>query len=303
MAQMARHWIGVQDRLQTNIDKLAKAMTERAAAGKPVTQAALWQMDRYQALILQVQHEIARYVDEYAVGAVSMEQIDMVRLAAQHFADEAQAQIGITFSRLPVEAVLRMAGKASDGSPLRQVLLKSWPTAVDHLTTQLVNGVALGWNPRKTAKAMRDGVDTGLDRMIGIARTETIGAYRLAQYDAALSTGRVRGFRRLAARQARTCLACLADDGHFYPADDMPGDHFQGRCRWIACWQGRDDDTWTLGREWLAEQDESVQRDVMGARRWELWKSGELSFDDMVERSHDRTWGPSIGVKPLGNSA
>ena len=218
------------------------------------------------------------------------EQLKLIDLAGQHFAAESQVQIGMTFARLPVEAVRTMAGMVTETAPLRTLMMKAWPQAVDGLTQSLIRGVALGWNPRKTAREMRNGVDSGLDRMLVIARTEEIKAYRTAQYEQARSMGgMVRGMKRLAARNERTCLACLLDDGHVYPIDMMPGDHVSGRCRFVVVWMGRDEDTWTSGREWLQSQDEATQRSIMGPGRYDAWQRGEIGLDDMVRQQNDPT--------------
>ena len=37
MAQMAKHWVGVQDRLETNIYKLAKQIAEKYVTGTTVS--------------------------------------------------------------------------------------------------------------------------------------------------------------------------------------------------------------------------------------------------------------------------
>jgi hypothetical protein len=301
MAEMARRWIGVQDHLETTINKLAKDIAAKRVAGQDVTRAALWRMERYQDLLLQTRREIARYVDGYAVGAVRAEQLRLIDLAAEHFVAEARTQIGLTLTRLPVEAVRNMVGLAGDGSPLRDLLMKSWPTAVDGLTQKLIDATALGWNPNKTARAMREGIDEGLERMIGIARSEQIRVYRQADYQAALDTGMVTGMQRLAARQERTCLACLLDYGHVYPIEMQPGDHVLGRCKFVKVWMGRAADTWLSGREWFEGLDEDAQRRIMGTGRWQAWKDGTVKLDDMVRQTNDPTWGHSIGVKPLGN--
>jgi len=300
MAEMARRWIGVQDRLQTNIDKLAKEVAERYATGKPVTRAMLWEMERYQDLLLQTRREIARYVDGYVVRAVRAEQLRLIDLAADQFIEEAQMQVGLTFRRLPVEAVRNMVGVTANGSPVRDVLMKAWPTAVDQITQRLIDGTALGWNPNKTARVMREGLDAGLNDMIRVARTEQIRVYRHTDYVAAVNTGLVHGMKRLAARQERTCLACLLDDGHVYPIGMEPGDHVLGRCRFVKVWRGRPEDEWLSGREWFLDLDEDAQRRIMGAGRFEEWKNGAIGLDQMVRQVHDPTWGHSIGVRPLG---
>jgi hypothetical protein len=155
------------------------------------------------------------------------------------------------------------------------LLSDSWPLASQELTQALITGTSLGWNPRKTAKAMQESMDgEGLGRAVTIARTEQLRVYRSASQDSYTASGRIDYVKRLAARQERTCLACT-----FVP-------HVRGY----------DEPTWTTGGEWLAGLDEDKQREIMGNKRFEAWKDG-TPLADFVSRTHDKTWGASIGIK------
>lgn len=57
--------------------------------------------------------------------------------------------------------------------------------------------------------------------------------------------------------------------------------------------------TWQTGREWFAEQSESVQRQMMGAQRFEAWRAGKFDFDDLVTVRKNSVWGDSAQPTPL----
>jgi hypothetical protein len=299
MAQMARQWIAVQDALTSSIEKLAKDIAARAAKGETISPAKLAQMTRYQDLLMQTRREIHRYIADYAEGAISQEQATMIRLAGLHAQESIAAQIGVRLNLLPVAAVERMVGLTASGSPLRELLVKAWPDAVDGLTKQLVNGVASGWNPKKTARAMRDGLDQGLDRMLVISRTETLRVYRTASNDLYLASGMIDFVKRISARQLRTCLSCLADDGHVYRVDEPHGDHPAGRCAFIPWVRGYDEPTWKTGSEWFTGLTDAQQQQVMGQKMWQQWKENPFPLQDVVKRTYDPIWGGSIGTKSL----
>jgi len=231
MAEMAGRWVSVQDALEANITKLVKEFAALRARGIEPTAGQLSRMTRYHDLLMQTRQEVSRYVDNYAAGLIAGEQAAMLDLGADH-AGRLLATTGLrtSFNRLPVPAVQSMVGFTADGTPLRDLLMKGWPDAVDGLTKALVDGTALGWNPRKTARAMRQGVDSGLDRMLTIARTEQLRAYRTSTQESYRESGVVAGYRRLAAKQLRTCMACLVLDGTFYRLEEEFGDHVNGRC-------------------------------------------------------------------------
>jgi hypothetical protein len=298
LAEMARRWISVQDALQLNIERLAKDIAKRSAAGEVISQAMLMRQQRYTDLLMQVRREIASYA-VFAEGAISREQAQMIRLAGLHAQESIAAQIGVRLNLLPVSAVQRMVGLTASGSPLRDLLIKAWPDAVDGLTQKLINGVSLGWNPNRTARAMRDGLDSGLDRMIVISRTESLRVYRTASNDSYLASGIIDFVKRISARQLRTCLSCLADDGHVYRVDEPHGDHVAGRCAFVPVVRGYDEPTWKTGGEWFAGLSDSEQQQVMGQRMWQQWKENPFPLQDVVKRTYDPAWGAGIGVKSL----
>ncbi len=55
------------------------------------------------------------------------------------------------------------------------------------------------------------------------------------------------------------------------------------------------------GETWLAKQDEQTQRNILGGH-YDLYKSG-TPLGDMVKIKQDKTWGPTVGVRPLKEMA
>jgi SPP1 gp7 family putative phage head morphogenesis protein len=300
MARMAREWIAVQDRLEKDILKLAQELSKKAAAGEVATQAQLWQMDRYQSLLAQTRTQVSRYAG-WAEGSVSQEQLEMGLLGQAHAGSAIQAYgIAGTFDRLQPEVVRAMVGLTGDGSPVKDLLLKGWPDSVDGLTKALLDGTALGWNPRKTAREMQTGVDRGLDRMIRIARTEQIRVYRASTLERFQDSGVVTGYKRIAAKQERTCLPCLLLDGTEYDVDEELDDHVNGRCAMVPIVRDYADPSWPSGRDWFDDLDEDAQARIMGPGNFAKWQDGEVELDDLITRTHDKVWGDSVGVRSLG---
>jgi SPP1 gp7 family putative phage head morphogenesis protein len=303
MALMARRWVGVQDRLLADMTKLAQELAAKQAAGEVITEAKLWQMNRYQSLLAQSRREVKTYA-RWADATIQGEQ-KTIGLVAQRQAGAAINQWGVagTFDRLNPAAIRDMVGLTADGSPLLDLLTASWPNSVDQMTKALLNGTAQGWNPRKTARAMADGTDTSLNRMMTIARTEQIRVYRTSSLERYRESGVVAGFRRLAAKQERTCMACLIEDGRYYSLDEADEfeDHINGRCAMVPITQGHqgDDPGVTSGREWFEGLDDEAQQRIMGAEKWQAWQDGEFGLDDMVKRTRDDTWGTSLGMRSL----
>ena len=227
-----------------------------------------------------------------------LQAIEGSSLALQATAAEAGVSAG--FNRLPATAVERMVGLAGDGSPLSEVLVDAGRVGADALADELVKGVALGLNPREIARrAMRQGLATSFTRMATIARTEVLRVARKATLDNYRQSGVCRGWRRLAAKNERTCLACLALDGTVYDLEYEFDQHVACRCTLIPVLKGRPPLAFETGREWFEKQPEATQRRMMGPARFELWRGGKLGWDDLYTVHEDARWGNSPQVRPV----
>lgn len=292
---MARRWLQVEQALLGQVQALA---AEYQRNGEQPTLWTLVRSRRYQELMRQARAEMQRYV-QFADQATMERQRQMVEQAAQQVPALIQASVSpeaavsLQFDRMPVGAVQNMVGLASNGSPLRDVLLDASRVGPEALGQQLVSGLALGWNPEKIARAaMRLGMGRSFTRMATIARTETLRAYRQATLEGYRTSGIVVGYRRVAAKSTRTCLGCLMQDGQFYQLDQPFDQHPNCRCTLVPVVRDHEQaPAWTLGPDWLENQPEDIQRQMMGPARFRLWREGRISLADMATRVDDPTWG------------
>ena len=306
MARMARQWIGVQDRLTDAISKLA---AEFAKLESPST-AKLFQMQRYQELVMQVRSEVARY-NNWLLPAIENEQRAMGLLAQRHaLAELGQWGVNVGFNLLDAGAVEAMVGFTGSGAPLANLLQQAWPTIVGRLTRVLVDGTALGWNPRKTAKAITRQVGMDLTRSMRIARTEQLRAWRQSSIQGYRDQGSlIKGYRRHADKDTRTCIACLLEDGTLYDTEDDFTDHVQGRCAvipvtrsWAELGFPDIEDTnveWEPGQDWFLRQDEATQRSIMGDPVHDAWRGGQIALEDTKTLHRSQVWGDSWGASSL----
>lgn len=299
MREMATRWLQVERRLSGDMAALAAEMHDIAEGGGIVSSDLLFDHRRYRLLMRQLTDELGTYT-RYADRTITDKQAQLARLGIDHAVSAIEAQgVRAGFARLPVEAVQNMVGLAGNGTPLRTLLTATWPDAAEGLTQQLIRGVALGWNPRKTAKAMAQGNTRSLDRMMVISRSESLRVYRSANLASYRSSGVVSGYRRLAARSNRTCLSCLVRDGEFIDLKDEMDEHPAGRCTSVPIVIGVPEPTWQVGKDWLIEQPEKTQLAVMGKERLGLWKSGRYDLEEMIRVIPNETWGNSLGSIPL----
>lgn len=304
-AEMARRWGQVERAVQRELDAILEEIAYRQRIGDVVTRENITTLERYTEMLAQVRREVQAF-QGYAEGSIRRSQEAALESGTVDATAAVREALGaedmrVRFDRVDPGSLQNIVGVCRDGSPLFDVLRGRalFPAAVGGLTDALTEGVAMGWNPRKTARAMQDGMAGGLDMALRVARTEQLRAYRessMAQYR---ESGVVGYVKRMCAHQVRTCLGCLALDGQVLPLDEPFYDHIAGRCCTIPWCKGLKEPTWKSGEEWFNEQSEAVQRQMMGAEKYEAWRNGLFDFSALGKVTEDDTWGQSIGVTPL----
>lgn len=311
MQEMAGRWVQVEQALSGELAALTEQAARLREAGESLTEARVYRMRRYRRLLGQAQEEAARYTD-YADQTITRGQEEVAAWGIDHASRSIQLsyapRVGVYFDRLPVEAVEHLVGLATDGGPVRDLLRRRLvrdengrplPGVLERLTRTLINGTAQGWNPRKTAREMRDDLTGGLQQALTIARSEQMRVYRQAGLDQYRASGVVEGQKRLATHDGRTCAACLADEGNRYPLDAVISDHPNGRCTGVPIVSGMPEVRWLSGEAWFRAQPEEVQRQILHDGRFEAWQEGAFSFQALATHTQDPTWGAGLKPTPL----
>lgn len=302
MTELGVKWLRVEEHLQSEMDALAEEMARRRAEGEEITEQMVWKSERYQQLQWQMKAESAQFnqdaartIEEYQRRGATLG-IDAANAAIEA---GGTGPLSAAWNRINVQAVEAMMGLAGDGSPLYLLLAKEYGSAVDGLLQALITGLGSGQSVKQIASAMVEGFGMGLDRAILIARTETQRAYRMGSTEQYRESGVVTGFMRLVKKDG-ACLGCLLLDGEVFDTADELDDHPNGRCTAIPIVRGVDPPTWEKGPDWLKNQSEAKQREIMGDARYELWKSG-TPLEAMTHKVHDEVWGDSPAPTPIGD--
>jgi SPP1 gp7 family putative phage head morphogenesis protein len=147
---------------------------------------------------------------------------------------------------------------------------------------------------------LREGwIGMSLQHVLLVARDQQNRAYRTASLQQYRQSGVVTGYRRLAAKNDRTCAACLALDGREYPTDELMPLHPQDRCTMVPTVRGLPPVPYETGETWFNRQSETVQRDILGPGRYEAWQAGRFAFADLASVRENDVWGASAQVTPL----
>lgn len=299
--QMAGQWAGIMRGMNGEIDKIARTMVARRAAGLAITPGYLYRTERYQTLLRQANSEFQKY-DEFAAGIIANNVVEFRQLARQHalgLLDVIEPGIAGGFYKLPTREIETIAGFVSENSPLRNLLAEAWPDAVAQTTNALVTGVGLGYGPRKIAKMMRDGMTGGVNRSMVIARTEPHRAYRDVKLETWRAIPSVVGFQRVATHDKRTCPACLFADGRFIEIDEEFAEHPQGRCIAIPVTRRSGLHKFETGQEWFERQSTETQRGILGKGRFAAWERGDFDLVDIPAVKSNSVWGDSLRARGL----
>jgi hypothetical protein len=297
---MAERWLGVERALDANISALANEMVRRSQAGEVITESMVHRANRYQVLKAQMQSEINKY-NKDAVKIISAGQSDAVTMGINTAQDAIYSSfpsaLSASFNKINVPAVNAMIGFAGDGSPLSSLLKNDFGDAAKGMLDALISGVAQGQGADKVSRMMAEGTGLGLDRSLLIARTEINRSYRAGTTEQYRASGVVSGFRRLVSRD-ESCAACLILDGEFLESEEELDDHPNGRCVAVPILSGEAAPEWQLGKDWLSEQPEARQREILGNTRFDMWKSG-TPLESFAGKSHSNEWGDAPMVIPI----
>jgi SPP1 gp7 family putative phage head morphogenesis protein len=264
---------------------------------------AIWRIQqdaRLRSIQAQIEAELRRFAP-YATQSATMTQQAAIQAASRNAGQAIEAaggpQVTLRFDKLNAGAVETLVGYASDGSPLRALFDAIGPQVAPQMTATLAKGIALGWNPRVTAREMRAAYGVGLNRALNIARTETLRAYRSSTaqvYQA--NADIVEQWIWVCACDRRSCASCWAMHGSLHSLDERLDDHNQGRCAMAPKVRDRPNRIGATGAERFDMLSADDQRYIMGNGMYEAWRDGQVSMtpygaNSIVGRRDDAQWG------------
>ena len=250
---------------------------------------------RWQALM----DEIRREIDGLEMAAMNhtMRQQSIALRHAEAYVQALFADMKVMrhFAGVPTGAVESIVGFLADGSPLREVLADLGDRTGKAMEQALQQGVVAGEAPAQIVKRVRQQAGGALRRLLTIARTETLRAYREGIRIGLESAG-YRRWMWVASLSVRTCPACLAMHGRTFNVETPFGTHPNCRCTMVPV-----DDAITIpdAEQWLKGLEEAKQDEVLGKERARLWREGKITMDDFVQEMHSEKWGTTRTVKPV----
>jgi hypothetical protein len=170
--------------------------------------------------------------------------------------------------------------------------------------TQIAEGfierVSQGINPRVIARWFQDAYGVGLTDAMRICRTAQLYSYREASAATQSANSDVlQGSVWCAELDGFTCASCIALHGQVFEVGAVCDDHHNGRCALLPWVKGEPNPIEQTGESWFKEQDEAIQRSVMGDAKWEAWNEGKFDFSALSREYDDEVFGLMRGETPL----
>jgi hypothetical protein len=161
-----------------------------------------------------------------------------------------------------------------------------------HVADAIIQGITLGWNPRKTAAAVRGAFGRGLADALRFVRTAQLWTYRESNRASMVANQDVlEGWVWNTSFDKRTCMSCVVMHGTIHPVEETLNDHHNGRCVAIPLVKGFPPVIEETGIAWFEKQSEATQRAMMGREYYEAWKGGAYQLSEMTTVHRDDVYG------------
>lgn len=224
------------------------------------------------------------------------------------------AAASVDFDRVPSEALFSIVERTT-----QQIHSNFKPLAADVeriMKRELVRGIAVGDNPRVTARRLIRQTESrfngGLTRALNISRTEMLDAHRAATKASEKANKELLAEWEWHARlDARTCPSCLAKHGSRHKLDEAgPLDHQQGRCARVSITKSWKDLGFDIeeppsitpnAEDWFNNLTPQTQRDIMGPTRLKMLQDGDIKWSELSSRRSTSGWRDSYNVTPIKN--
>lgn len=268
-----------------------QALIREQFAGSPVPAQFLNEQDRLETLRREIERAL-RLFSQVATARIATDQRDAIQLGATDAKNLLRA-VDLTAPPRAIipasEQLALLVGSAGDGSPLSQLFERMSPRVAAVVAEELITGVAEQAAPRVIAARIRERSGMALQRSLLIARQETLRVYRAATLETYRAITGVLSWRWLAALDPRTCALCWAMDGREFPLTVKFTSHVGCRCSMVPVAESTP--RARTGPEAFAELESGVQQQILGPVKFKLFKSGQLTLDQVVGVRFSPQWG------------
>ena len=294
LTRLAKTYHQLYLRMQPKLDSLLLAISKL----EEPTSGQVMRLAQYKNLINALESELTKYSAyvEVEIRNTSMASVEMAVKQTESFLKAA----GYAMPRsLPTNAIYSMLGFLQEDSPLWERLGKLAGTNAQKVANALLEGIAFGYNPAKTARMFESVMGGGLTDAMRMTRTAQLYASREANRAMYVANDDVvEGWVWWSSLDSDTCMACAVEHGTIHTLDESMDSHYSCRCTSIPTVKGYEYNYQT-GADWFKGLDEKQQESMMGKTAFEAWKDGKFELSDMATRRHDDVYGEMLARTPL----
>lgn len=322
--------------LQTEYDKTI-------ANGEPIGLSWIYQNSRLTDLQTLIGKELGRFTG-IAGTKITAAQRKVIEESLTFSRDEMILRLGpqydvsdaLRVTSLPTRSIEAMVGVNRPGSPLKILFHGINADGAKDASDALVEGMMLGYNPRKIAPMIRDALGVQLNRALTISRTEIMRAQRIAteaNYNA--NSDIVKGWTWVADLSS-ACPMCMAEHGTEHPVGEKMSSHPNCRCvetpitmTWEEIGEkfgfdfsgvsdagpsfeeiakkynmspeqvARYQNRQLTGETYFNNLKADEQRDLLGQGKYDAWKDGKFEFSQLVKDTYSPVWGEGKATASL----
>lgn len=166
------------------------------------------------------------------------------------------------------------------------------PQASTGVTLALVRGVSLQTPVKQIASDVAKALDNVLQRALVIAGEAMMAVYRGVTHATMQANADVAlGWYWISDLDGTPspCIACILMHGTKHPLSATLQSHVRCRCVQITYFADSGNIVGQSGTDWFLAQDSETQQDIMGLKKWQAWKSGAFTLQDILGTEPDGT--------------
>lgn len=295
--------VAAYQRIYRGLDAQVQALLLEIANLENPTSAQVARLARFKGLQADIIEEYTRF-QAYLRTEILNAAEGSFNLGASQSAQLVEAllaEAGITarLGGLSAGAFEAMVSFLQPGSPLYNRIDLLAGTLADYVRNTLLDAVALGYNPVKTARLIQDAFGRGLTDALRMARTAQLYSSRVAAQQIYQNSDVVDGWVWYAQLDGATCQSCIVQHGTIHSKDEVLNDHHNGRCAMLPYIEAFGNPIEQSGIEWFESLPESQQKQILGAGKFEAWKAGKFSLDQLSKEHENDVYGMMRVVTPL----
>lgn len=306
--ETAKAWAAAWDDVAGDLDAALSELADQAGDGR-ITRKAVIRSERLRKALDAIRVSLDELFEQSGQSAVErlgdiVDQAGTMQesLIANQLPDSERAIVN-GWSRVDQRQIAAIVTRTTEQITKLSYPLSDEATAV--MRRELFRGLAGGKNPRDVAAKMLKRTEGtfngGLSRALTIARTETLDAHRAAAGVAdAANADILEGWIWTASLSARTCSACWGMHGTLFPLTQAgPEGHQNCRCARVPKTKPWADLGFDIEEPPSLMPDastvfdglpETTQREILGPRRLDAWKTGDYPIDSWATKRTNDDW-------------